>query len=73
MTWQRMAKLAEILVLNPEDEMELCKKVTIYLSSRYTKDERMGEVRAKVAEIKKQATPFLTALSAVLKEATGNS
>lgn len=62
-----------ILAIGSEDEMDLCQKVTISLSSRYIKDERIGEIRAKAAEIKNQSTPFLTALSAVLKEATSNS
>jgi len=62
-----------ILAIGSGDEMELCQKVTTSLGSRYIKDERMGEIRTKAAEIKKQATPFLAALSAVLKEATGNS
>lgn len=48
-------------------------RVTISLSSRYSKDERIGEIRAKAAEIRKQTTPFLNTLSTVLKEATGGS
>lgn len=62
-----------VLVIGSEDEMEKCERVTISLSSRYSEDERIGEIRAKAAEIRKQAAPFLNTLSTILKEATGGS
>jgi hypothetical protein len=61
-----------VLAIGPEDEMVRCKQVTISLSSEYVKDGRIGEIKGKAAEIKKQVEPFLAALSAVLAESTNS-
>ena len=62
-----------VLAIGSEDEMERCKKVTISLTEQYTKDERIGEINAKVLQVREQTAPFQAALSAIVKEATGDS
>lgn len=62
-----------ILAGGSRDEMEQCQGITISLASQYTVDKRIGEIRSRAAEIAKQTTPFVTALSAILKEAMADS
>jgi hypothetical protein len=62
-----------ILAIGSRDEMERCKKVTISLTEQYTKDKRIGEINAKVLQMRKQTAPFQAALSAIVKEATRDS
>jgi hypothetical protein len=62
-----------ILAIGSEAEMMRCQKATISLSDQYTNDKRIGEIRAKAVHINKGAKPFLTALSEVLEESTGDS
>ena len=62
-----------VLVTGSEGEMERCRKVTISLSGQYTKDERIGQIKVKALEVKKQAAPFQAILSAVIEEATADS
>lgn len=60
-----------ILAIGSEAEMVRCQKFTSSLCSEYADDERVSEIEAKAVEIRKQAEPFLNALSTVLEEASG--
>ena len=60
-----------ILAIGSEAEMVRCQKSTSSLCSEYADDERVSEIEAKAVEIRKQAEPFLNALSTVLEEASG--
>ena len=62
-----------VLAISSKDEMEMCKKVTVSLTSQYVQDERIGEITARVLQTKKQTAPFQSALSTVIKESTGDS
>ena len=62
-----------VLAISSKEEMEKCQKVTISLTNQYTKDERIDEINVKALQVKRQADPFRTVLSTVLKEATGDS
>lgn len=62
-----------ILAVGSRDEMEQCRKVTVSLSNEYAKDDRIREIKAKTAEIKTEAEPFLAALSTVIKEDSGDA
>jgi excisionase family DNA binding protein len=62
-----------ILAISSKDEMEKCKKVTLSLTDQYAKDGRIGEINAKVLQVKKQTAPFQAALSTFIREATGDS
>jgi hypothetical protein len=59
-----------ILAISSKDEMEMCKKVTISLTSQYVQDERIGEINDKALQMKKQTAPFQSALSTILRDAT---
>ena len=61
-----------VLAISSKDEMERCKKVTVSLTSQYVQDEKIGEIIARALQVKKQTTPFQSALSTVLREATGD-
>jgi len=61
-----------VLAISSKDEMEMCKKVTISLTSQYVQDEKIGKIIARVLQMKKQTAPFQSALSTVLREATGD-
>ncbi len=61
------------LATGSKDEMEMCKKVTISITDQYAKDERIGEIKVKALEVKKQAGLFQAALATVIREATGDS
>jgi hypothetical protein len=56
-----------ILAIGSKDEMERCQEVTISLADRYIKDERIGQIKVKALEVKKQAAPFQAALSAIIE------
>ena len=58
-----------ILAISSKDEMERCKKVTSSLTSQYAQDERIGEIIARVLQMKKQTAPFQAALARVVREA----
>jgi len=62
-----------VLARGSRDEMEHCKRITISLASQYMVHEKIGEIRSRAAEIAKQTTPFVTALSAIMKEARADS
>ncbi len=62
-----------VLAISSKDEMERCKKVTIFITSQYVQDERIGEMITKTLQMKKQTAPFQSALSTVIKESTGDS
>ena len=62
-----------VLAIGSEDEQKVAPMNFTKKHSRYSEDERIGEIRAKAAEIRKQAAPFLNTLSTILKEATGGS
>ncbi len=62
-----------VLAISSKDEMEKCKKVTLSLTDQYAKDGRIGEINAKVLQVKKQMAPFQAALATVIKKATGDS
>lgn len=62
-----------ILAISSKDEMERCKKVTISLINQYAKDERIGQIKVKALEVKKQGAPFQTILSTVIEETTADS
>ncbi len=62
-----------VLAISSKDEMEKCKKVTLSLTDQYAKDGRIGEINAKVLQVKKQTAPFQAALSTVIRGATGDS
>jgi hypothetical protein len=61
-----------ILAIGSRDEMEKCQKVTISLIKQYTKDQRMSKINAKALQLKQQIAPFQSALSAVIRAATGD-
>jgi len=61
-----------VLAIGSKDEMETCKEVTISLTDKYTKDERIGEINAKALQVRKQTAPFQVALSTIIKEASGD-
>ena len=61
-----------ILAIGSRGEMEMCRKVTISLADQYTKDQRIGEISAKVLHWREHTAPFQAALSTVIKEATGD-
>jgi hypothetical protein len=62
-----------ILSIGSKAEMERCKEVTIYLTDKYTKDERVDKTNDKALQLKKQAAPLEAALSTLIKETTGDS
>ena len=62
-----------ILAIGSKDEMERCREVTTSLRSQYAKDEKIGQIKLKALEVKKQADLFQAALSTVIKEAVGDS
>jgi hypothetical protein len=62
-----------VLAISSKDEMEKCKKVTLSLTDQYAKDGRIGEINARVLQVKKQTAPFQAVLSTVIREATGDS
>jgi len=62
-----------ILAVGSRNEITRCKEVTMSLSNEYTKDGRVGEIKARAIELRRQTEPFLIALSTILKEAIGDS
>jgi excisionase family DNA binding protein len=62
-----------ILAVGSRDEITRCEEVTMSLSNEYTKDGRVGEIKARAIELRRQTEPFLIALSTILKEAIGDS
>jgi len=42
------------------------------MTDQYTKDERIGEINAKVLQVRKQTASLQAALSTVVKEAAGD-
>ena len=61
-----------VLAISSKEEMEKCQKVTISLTGQYVKDERIGEIIVRALQLEKQTAPFQAALSAVVKEASGD-
>jgi excisionase family DNA binding protein len=59
-----------VLAISSKDEMEKCKKVTISLTGQYVQDEKIGEIIARVLQMKKQTAPFQAALARVVREAS---
>ena len=62
-----------ILAIGSREEMERCKKVTISLINQYAKDERIGQIKVKALEVKRQAAPFQTILSTVIEKTAADS
>jgi len=58
-----------ILAIGSKDEMERGKEVTISLTNQYAKDERIGQIKIKALEVKKQADLFQRELSTFIKAA----
>ena len=61
-----------VLAISSKDEMEMCKKVTASLINQYVQDERIGEIIARLLQLKKQTAPFQSALATVIRKATGD-
>jgi len=62
-----------ILAIGSKEEMVRCKEVSLSLINQYAKDERIGQIKVKALEVKKQGAPFQTILSTVIEEATADS
>ena len=62
-----------ILAIGSKEEMVRCKEVSISLINQCAKDERIGQIKVKALEVKKQGAPFQTILSTVIEEATADS
>ena len=61
-----------VLAISSKDEMEMCNKVTVSLIKQYAQDERIGEIIARLLQLKKQTAPFQSALATVIRKATGD-
>ncbi len=55
-----------ILAVGSEQEMMICREVTMFLCSWYTKDGRIGKIKEEETKVCRQAEPFKKALSRVL-------
>jgi hypothetical protein len=62
-----------ILAIGSKEEMGRCKEVVISLINHYAKDERIGQIKVKAPEVKKQGAPFQTILSTIIEETTAHS
>jgi excisionase family DNA binding protein len=61
------------LAMGSLDEMEKCWEATVSLAVRYANDERIGEIVAGARKLRKDAVPYITALSSIIEEAASGS
>jgi len=61
------------LAMGSLDEMEKCREATVSLAARYANDERIGKIVAGARKVRKDAVPYITALSSIIEEAADGS
>lgn len=55
-----------VLLKGSEAEIQRCEKAIIALATRYAKSDKVGEIKARAIEVRKQAEPLQNALSILL-------
>ena len=60
-----------ILAIGSRDEMERCQEIATSLIVRYSRDERIREIKDQWQQLKGRAVPLQTMLSSLIEEATG--
>jgi len=61
------------LAMGSLDEMKKCWEATISLAARYANDERIGEIVAGARKLRKDAVPYIQALSSIIEKAAAGS